>query len=244
MARAGRDLQTTLAGYLDKTHRPLNCLLFVLPLLAAYEAGAVFFGEMLRASADMTALLRLFGARGALWPAVVVVGVLLAWHVWTRQRWHVDAETLLGMVVESVLWAAPLVLMSHVLSRLAPPSPWAASALLAAAPRQQAVNVLVGLGAGVYEEFLFRLGALGLFLLVCVKWAHARRKPMIVIGAIVTSVLFSLYHFIGVPQFHGMRFVFYAAAGGYLATMYVLRGFGVAVGVHAFYNILAAVLRG
>ncbi len=237
MPPAKTDLRRTFAGYLDKTHRPLNCLVFVLPLLAAYEAGAALFGDKLRASSDMTALLKRFGASGALWPAAVVLLVLLGWHVYTRQRWHVDGGALIGMVAESVLWMVPLVLMDFVLARVVP-GPMAALA----GGREQAVDVLVGVGAGVYEEFLFRLTGLGLFLLVCVKWVKAPRRPMIVIGAIVTAILFGLYHFIGL-DFDGTLFIFYTLAGGYLAVMYVVRGFGVAVGVHAFYNVAAALLR-
>jgi len=239
VAQTGRNLSTGLAGYLDRTHRPLNCLVFVLPLLAAYEAGAAFFGEQLRASVDMTAALKLFGASGVLWPAAVVVGVLLGWHVWTRQRWHVDAEALVGMAVEGVLWTAPLLLMDKVLSRLA-----ASVAMTALAGQDdRAVKVLVGVGAGVYEEFLFRLAGLGLFILVCVKWIKAPRKPTIIAGAVVTGILFSLYHFVGGKTFDGLQFVFYAAAGGYLAALYVFRGFGVAVAVHAFYNVVVAVWK-
>jgi len=66
-------------------------------------------------------------------------------------------------------------------------------------------------------------------------------------GAMLTvlgsALLFSLQHFDSLvltawttPEWG--RFAFYTVAGLYLAAVYMLRGFGVAVGAHAMYDIM------
>jgi len=44
--------------------------------------------------------------------------------------------------------------------------------------------------------------------------------------------------------FNGAFFAFRTAAGLYFAGLYRVRGFGIAVGAHAFYDVLAGLLLG
>jgi membrane protease YdiL (CAAX protease family) len=104
-------------------------------------------------------------------------------------------------------------------------------------PSGMATQVLSGIGAGIYEEFLFRLIAIGLLLVLTVDVLNAPRKPMVVVAIVLSSVVFSLSHFLGAEHFHWGSFVFRALAGVYLAVIYVFRGFGIAVGTHACYNV-------
>jgi len=237
-ARArSRSPRSAAGGYLDKTHRPLNCLMFILPLLTAYEAGALFFPGRLLATQHLAALLRLFGATASFLPPLGVLVVLLLWHIFSRQRWRVDAAAVAGMAAESVLCMVPLVLMNVLVGRLR-----AAAASAGGDGKALAAEILIGVGAGIYEEFLFRLAGIGLFLLLCVDIVHGPKRPMVTAAVILTSVLFALYHFLGPTTFEGTLFVFYALAGAYLAGLYIARGFGVAVGTHACYNIVVALL--
>ena len=63
---------------------------------------------------------------------------------------------------------------------------------------------------------------------------------MRVVGAIViTSFFFSMAHYVG-P--HGERFIAYTfafrfVAGAFFAVLFVFRGFGIAAGTHALYDI-------
>ena len=60
------------------------------------------------------------------------------------------------------------------------------------------------------------------------------------LGAVViTSLLFSAAHYIG-PQGDSWQlysFVFRFLAGGFFAVLFVYRGFGIAAGTHALYDI-------
>ena len=49
MAPGKSDLRQVATGYMEKTHRPLNCLAFILPLLVAYEIGGLVLGHKLLA---------------------------------------------------------------------------------------------------------------------------------------------------------------------------------------------------
>jgi hypothetical protein len=58
---------------------------------------------------------------------------------------------------------------------------------------------------------------------------------------VISSAAFALQHHVplGSEPFMPARFSFRLLAGGFLASVFVLRGFAVAVGCHAFYDIIA-----
>lgn len=98
-------------------------------------------------------------------------------------------------------------------------------------------------GAGVYEEVLFRL----LLLPVCYGWFRMLRagpRASAALAVLATSLMFALAHYVGpagdalVPY----TFCFRAAAGAYFAVLFVARGFGVTVGAHACYDLIVGVL--
>lgn len=109
-----------------------------------------------------------------------------------------------------------------------------------ASPRPSAGSRLVAfLGAGIYEEVLFRL----LLLPACaMALAHlgVPRAQSILWAAIATSLLFALAHYVGPhgDRWQAFSFVFRALAGSFFAALFVYRGFGVAAGAHAGYDIL------
>ena len=239
MAASHSNARRAAVGYMERTHRPLNCLMFLLPMLAAYEAGALFFDQKLLAIKHLGELLALFGASGRLLPPVLVIVVMLAWHVISRERWHVDGETLLGMLVESALAMVPLVLLAMLFNRVFATPMTADGADRAAG----AARLLTGVGAGIYEEFLFRLAGISLVLFVFVDVMALPKKHIVIVGVVLTSVAFSLYHFVGADTFTWPTFVFRAVAGAYLAGLYIARGFGVAVGAHAAYNVITTLIN-
>ncbi len=222
-------------GYLEKTHRPLNCLMFLLPLLAAYETGQLFFRSNLLAPTRIAAVLEPFGAPGRLVPPLVIILIMLLWHIVSHEPWKVDAGALAGMAAESIVGMLPLFGLWILTTRLLGPVH-----LNIAQPQDLTVsaNVLSGIGAGIYEEFVFRLLAMGLVLFVTVDLLHGPKRAMVVLAMIVSAISFALCHFVGHTPFDWYYFVFFALAGAYLATIFIARGFGVAVGTHACYNVV------
>ena len=245
-----REERRSLSGrerYGRQTLRPLNCLVFILPMLVVFHVGTAFYGSDLLAPRDINVVLRHFGATVAYLPALLVIVALFLQHVAHRDRLRVQARTLAGMLGESICWILPLIAMAHVTGRL-----WVHQASAAGPPASGQApegasasvmrDIVSAVGAGIYEEFIFRMVLISLMLLLLVDVFDLRKDAVTVASVIVAAVAFSLYHF-SAEQFAGWGsfpwydFVFRALAGIYLGAVFVFRGFGIAVGVHAIYNI-------
>ena len=110
-------------AYLQQTHRPLNSLLFVLPLLLFFHVGLWLndAGQMveLLAMKHLSRLLQFFlGTTTPYLPAVAVVAVLLAQHVARKASWQFRPGVLLGMAGESVVWMLPLLALVLLVSKM------------------------------------------------------------------------------------------------------------------------------
>jgi membrane protease YdiL (CAAX protease family) len=66
------------------------------------------------------------------------------------------------------------------------------------------------------------------------------------LAAAASALIFSSAHHIGPhgENFDGYVFLFRTLAGLYFAILYQLRGFGIAVGAHACYDVLVGVALG
>jgi hypothetical protein len=238
--------------YWVQSQRPLASLVFIAPLLATYELGVLLLGpSAIRNGADvwLRQVLELIGfGQYFLLPAVCVC-ILLGWHHTTRQPWEVAPSVLKGMVCECVLLAIGLRFLLHLQSGLFDPSAAPPPAALLAADAHETARRLVGfLGAGVYEELLFRL-----ILLSSVVWV-LRSLDMapgasVFTAALSTSLFFALAHYIG-PHAEALdwqshwfwfTFVFRFLAGMFFSLLFVIRGFGIAAGAHAGYDILVGI---
>ncbi len=241
-------------GYLSATRHPWACLLFLLPLLVAYEAGVLYLGganpETVRNGADhwMRCGLHLVGVRAFWVPPLVLV---LVFAVWSYLR-HEDRPgdlggVLCGMVLESIAFALGLWVVSRL---LAPALVHAGFGLAVGVPEDAPLSaaepalrqVVTYLGAGIYEEAIFRLmlfsALVGLLRLIGMPGAAA-----VAGAAIVSAVLFSTAHHVGPygQAYSNYLFVFRLAAGLYFALLFQLRGFGIVVGAHACYNVMVSI---
>jgi membrane protease YdiL (CAAX protease family) len=112
-------------------------------------------------------------------------------------------------------------------------------------------DLVLDLGAGVYEEIVFRFLAIrGIFLLLRLDPFeafddHPRASRGSVFSAtavavLVSSLLFALYHHVGPggDPFAPALFAFRTLAGLLLALIYFCRGLAAAVYTHAFYDVL------
>lgn len=222
--------------YREATGRPLYCLAFLLPLILFFQVGTAWLGHSrLLAQQDLHKLLGFFGATAPYVPALLVLGVLVAWHLIRRDPLRISPGVLLGMAVESAALAIPLLAMMTLIGRLAMGGGNSGTLLQSA---------LLATGAGIYEEFIFRLALLGLAVLIFVKVFDLPKSPVLAVAVAVTSLLFALYHVdfaAGWGDFSWARFIFRAAGGAYLAGVFLLRGYGITVGAHACYNLLLLV---
>jgi len=106
-------------------------------------------------------------------------------------------------------------------------------------------RVVMSLGAGVYEETVFRLGIMAGLAALLERGVGFRRWVAALVALIVSSVLFSAMHHIppyGDPFTIGV-FTFRVLAGACFALIFWFRGFAVAVYTHALYDLYVLVVR-
>lgn len=226
-------------GYFQRSELPLTSLVFLLPLLVVYEVGTRYYtaDSDIRAFRWMQDFFQLFGASGRHLPAMAVVCILLTWHLARRDTWSLDPAHLLGMLFESILLAIPLLLIGKVAMIY-----WHYLPLMAV--RDALVGKLVlSVGAGIYEELVFRLAAFTALSLLFVDILGMKKMWANLLMVVVSSVGFSLYHYWGFEQFQWQTFVFRTVAGFYFGAVFVYRGFGISAGSHAAYDIIAVTWR-
>ncbi len=240
--------KATLHAYWRQSRRPLVSLAFVLPLLIGYEAGVVVLGsQAVRNGADvwLRQFLDLLGFGQYFLLPALTIGLLLSWHHMTRDRWRLSARVLYTMFAECAVLALGLVLAGRlqglVVQQLlgAGGAEAAHSALGSGADRAAVLGAVLGfVGAGVYEEVLFRLLLLpGIAL--CLARAGAAHGVRTASAVVLTSLVFAAAHYLGPhgESFDGFSFWFRFTAGAVFAALFVYRGFGIAAGTHALYDI-------
>ena len=248
---------TRLGDYWVQSRGPLASLVFVLPLLAVYEVGVLSLGpRAIRNGADdwLRQLLDLIGFGQYFLLPVLTICLLLAWQHTTRQPWRFNTSVLWGMAVESIVLAVMLriilQLQNSLLHTLAEPtgegSPPVGVLMSVAGSWRELVGFL---GAGVYEELLFRLILLSLLVWTARRLGAAPR-PATVAAVLITSLIFAAAHYVG-PYgepvkwldhefWHSLLFRF--LAGIFFGVLFVYRGFGITAGAHAGYDILVGIV--
>lgn len=248
-------------SYWNATRHPWSCVLFVLPLVAAYEFGIRWLctsapeegrngaDVWLRQALDAVGISPMYG------PPALLAGILAVWLVcrW-RDRPSDPVGVWAGMAGESVGFALALLLVSQgmwyvlrtadrVLCRHGPPAIGLSWPGAEASPEPALEQIIGFLGAGIYEEMLFRL-LLFSALLAVFTLADFPAWWNFALAAAVSALAFAGAHHLGPhgEPFHGMAFAFRTIAGAYFAGVYRLRGFGIAVGAHAFYDVLVGLV--
>jgi membrane protease YdiL (CAAX protease family) len=214
-------------------------------------------------------------------PPLVVIVILVALQLSSRKRWTFAFGDVWPMALECTLLAVPLIVLSLFLSsspqpketiahhNAAPPvcvgplhrcSSVAEESPSAAVPTdrpEQAgsesllASVVTGIGAGIYEELVFRLILICLLMIVFQDVLRLSRKNSIVLAVVVSAALFSAHHHIvylegrfgQAAPFNWTEFGFRTAAGVYFAVLFAIRGFGITAGTHAFYDVIATVIN-
>jgi membrane protease YdiL (CAAX protease family) len=112
-------------------------------------------------------------------------------------------------------------------------------------------SIVTGIGAGIYEELVFRLILICLLMLLFQDVLGLNRKNSIILSVLVSAGLFSAHHHIVFESgqlalraaFNWTEFGFRTIAGVYFAGLFAIRGFGITAGTHAFYDIIATIIN-
>jgi hypothetical protein len=231
--------------YLDTTRTHTYSLLFALPLLVLYELGAMMIAGRdsgMRNGADvlLRTLLAAGGVQGTLaFTAALALGAAVVVGLERRKkRVPLHGPYFAGMLAESavyaVLFGGLIAAATQVL--LGGGVRLAADGGLARLPMVD--GVVLSLGAGIYEELLFRvLLTGGLFALLSA--VGMKRMTAGVVAVVVSAFIFSAFHYIG-PYAYPLElnsFTFRFLAGLAFSALFMVRGFGVAAWTHALYDV-------
>ncbi len=228
---------------LSRSHR--YSLLFALPLLLLYEMLEAVSpvraqGGVIRNGADvvLTSLFTvLLGPRGPLVFMALVIGVSLWLVRRDRSAGPLRSGIFAAMIGESVVLALVfgLVVGTVTMRVLGPLRSLAAGGGLDGTVLER---LTLSIGAGLYEELLFRVVIVAL-LSNGFRMLGISRVASGVVATVLGALLFSAFHYIG-PLGEPLKlesFVFRAIAGLAFSALYLLRGFGITAWTHALYDV-------
>ncbi|MBN1361354.1 MAG: CPBP family intramembrane metalloprotease [Sedimentisphaerales bacterium] len=213
-------------------------------------------------------------------PPLVVIVILAGLQLTSRKPWYFCLGDYTPMVVECTLLAVPLIVLSLFFNSPAPdrsevaryessgppalaytvePGDSPGSAVPLAAPlagggpqtHSLMANIVTGVGAGIYEELVFRLILICLLMVLLQDVIGASHRNAIILSVLISAALFSAHHHIiymdghlgQSSPFRWTEFGFRTLAGVYFAGLFAIRGFGITAGTHAFYDIIATVVN-
>ena len=228
---------------LSRSHR--YSLLFALPLLLVYETLEAVSpvraqGGVIRNGADvvLTSLFTLlFGVRGPLVFMAFVIGVSL-WLIRRDRSTGPLRSGVFGLMFgESLVLSLALgiVVGTATMHVVGPLRSFAAGGGLSGTPLER---LTLAIGAGLYEELLFRVIIVAL-LANGFRLLGASRGIGGALATVVGALLFSAFHYLGSlgEPFRLESFVFRTIAGLAFSALYLLRGFGITAWTHALYDV-------
>jgi len=240
-----------LSSYARLSRAPRYSLLFALPLLVLYETLAFALShdaiDGVRNGADvlLKSLFTGFGGRNGL---IVFGALLIGWGAvlvgrdLRRSGGRLEGRIFAGMTAESVFYGLVFGVVAGQLTAMllrAVPLASVPSAAGGLAAFDLPTQLMISLGAGLYEELLFRvLLVSGLALLARSVFGWSPRGAGL-FATLLGATIFSAFHYVGAygDPFEIGSFLFRLIAGILFSAMYLLRGFGVTAWSHALYDV-------
>lgn len=226
-----------------KRSNQLTTLLLVLPLLLFYEIGVLFSDVMNGADFITQTFLHLAGVKGFL---VIQAGVLvlcLVLALYLRRSQKFEIRHFIPVLLESGIYALTMgTFIIFVMTDLLGINPALGGVLKEAGLFD---GLVLSVGAGVYEELVFRLIILGGLHLIGLRLLKLRSWISLCLAFLISSVLFSIAHHIG-PLGEPFRigvFTYRFIAGLFFGALFQFRGFAIAVYTHALYDIYVLLLH-
>lgn len=225
-------------GYLRWSRDPAVGLFAVLPLWLLYEGLRLLLAPAERNGAEVLLLQEIdrLGWRGlvVLRIALGVMFFLAARSLVRRQiPWlRVSAVVVLEGTVYGLLLGPTAAAMASSATRLLEVAPLAVDSLLA--------DITGSLGAGIFEEMVFRLGLMSLIAWLGMRFIRDGRASRAAVGwaaVLVSAVVFSWFHHLCGEPFDRTIFLFRTMAGILLGMLMWWRGYGVCVYTHALYDV-------
>lgn len=229
-------------SYFLQTRSSFYSFLFTIPLFFIYEVGILFLSKddilVVRNGADflMRSILESFGIFGLYGlGAIFLIGFIITYIYFFNDKSNksIRADYLFIMIFESVCWA---LILYFLLSKFM-------LVLMNPIGKTITQQVTLAVGAGIYEEFLFRVmlisGLTGIIGFVFL-WSEKVRKAA---ALIIAAGIFSAFHFMGdYGDYFSMElFLLRFFAGIVLGILYIARGFGITAYAHSIYDLIVLI---
>ena len=229
-------------SYLLKSKTSFYSFLFTLPLFFIYEINILFLSWddilVVRNGADflMRNILESFDIYGLYGLGLVFfLGLLVTYIFFIKedQQQEVNVNFLFIMLAESMLWSVVLYFLLFKFMVL----------LMNPVGKTILQQVTLAIGAGIYEEFLFRvllIAGLSSILGFVFMWDKTFKN---IIAVVLSGGIFSAFHFMGeYGDFFSMElFLIRFFAGLILGVLYIYRGFGITAYTHSIYDLIVLI---
>ncbi len=257
-------------AYIEGSRRPIACLYFILPFLIIYHGGIWLLHSLERPVANgadimLAKVLNIFyygsvwlylqifpnseisessvlwviKILGSFFSLIFIIFILLLKQHLTNSSWKINKSTLFYMYIESAIFAIPPFILV-----------WAVNKIILLRADYSAVGswingIVLSMGAGVYEEFLFRMLIMSLLFLGVSSFFKLENRTLYIVVMMTQAVIFSAFHYLpwSSEVFSLPIFTFRIVAGIYFGYIYQERGFGIAAGSHVFYDIIAETIN-
>ncbi|HIC82831.1 MAG TPA: CPBP family intramembrane metalloprotease [Candidatus Marinimicrobia bacterium] len=228
-----------IKDYFRKSSSPLYSFIITLPIFLIYELGIFWMRNIefnyIQNGADVLIeqIILKLGFDVIYVSSIIFLFILLIIIYYQKRHFNslsISRPYLGVMFLESMVYASILFFLMGNLY------------LMDVSTNDIYCNMILSLGAGIYEELIFRV------LLIYISYQSIKflfrlgKFSANFYAVILSAILFSLFHFIGAESFNQEAFAVRFIAGIFLASLYVQRGFGITAITHSFYDIFVIFL--
>ena len=235
-------------GYWVQSRGLALSFVLIAPLLLAYEIALLYYPPARAAGAGRflkNVFYTVFHNRaGMVLNIIVALFLLLAIFILARRK-RLRLSFIIPMVFESAVWSVGLVLIAVLICYRLPN----VRLDVGGAGPTVFTDVVSSIGAGVYEEILFRLGLTSAFFIAGLRMFKQRAAHAAVFAAVVSAAVFALCHVLAWDEpfkdpLIWFYLLFYFTSGVFFSLLYTFRGLGVAVYTHVIYDIVVLLTNG
>ncbi len=241
--------RTGVGKYLDDSKNIYNSLILIIPLFILYQVGVMMTGGVRNGVDFMTDVMWSVAGATQLNYLLLNLGILLIFAAFLflrRKQTTFNLKLWPLVLAESTVYA--FFFGAAVIGAM---SALGLDVLLSTGDGSQIATMgiftkfVLSIGAGLYEELVFRLFLMGGMFWAGVRLLNFPRWLSALAALILSSVIFSAIHHVGSmgEPFVLGTFMFRVFAGMLLAAIFHLRGFAVAVYTHAIYDIIVLIFR-